>query len=234
VDQNIHMIQHKSNIQLRMQNPILTPLKFQNLFITQTKIKSLQHAALKQTLNQRDHRGVELRPGNTQTGSQVHHLAPCKNGSAQPVNNASGRIVLQISQELLSGASLSLGCSVQLERHGLIGGELAAEVGGREGVEDEDGVGADAGGEEDLGDGVGAGSGDGEGEGGEEDGGGKGEDVGGVVGEGEGEFGEEEGGRGGGGGEAVEEGEGGRREGDDEEGRGEGLGLLGAGEDEEG
>jgi len=192
VNQNIHIIHHKSNIQLRKQNPTLTPPKFQNLFITQIKIKSLQQAAMKQTLNQRHHRGVELRPRNTQTRSDVHHLAPCENRSAQPVNNASGRVVLQIWQELLLAASLSLSCSVQLERHSLIGGGLAAEVGGREGVKDEDGVGADAAGEEGLGDGVGAGSGDREGEGSEEDRGRKGEDAGGVVGVGEGEFGEDE------------------------------------------
>lgn len=192
MDQNIHIIEHKSNIQLRMQNPILAPSKFQNLFITQIKIKSLQHAALKQTLNQRHHRGVELRPRNTQARWHVHHLAPCENGSAEPVNNASGRIVLQIRQELLSAASLSLSGGLQLERHGLIGGYLAAEVARLEGVEDEDGVGADAAGEEGLGDGVGAGSGDREGDGGEEGRGGKGEDLGGVIGEREGQFGEEE------------------------------------------
>lgn len=85
-----------------------------------------------------------------------------------------------------------LGGGLELERDGVVGGELPAEVGGVEGVEDEYGVGPDR--EEGAGDGVGAVGGDGERHGGEEGVRGEGEDGNVVVREGEGEFRENEGG----------------------------------------
>lgn len=104
-----------------------------------------------------------------------------------------------------------------------------------EGVEDDDGVGADPVAEEEGGDGVGSVGGDGERDGGEEGCGGERVDVDGVVvWMGEGEFGEDEGGGEGVGGEVVvEEGEGRGGYCYDEEFWFKGL-LVVVGEEEEG
>ena len=176
-----------------MQNPIPTLPNFQNPVITQTKLEPPKHAPPKQALNQRHHRHIKPRPREAQARPNVHHLAPREDRGTQPVHNAPGRVVIQFfPQELLGGGHFSLGGGLELERHGLVGGELAAEVGGVEGVEDEDGVGPDR--EEGAGDGVGAVGRDGEWHDGEEGVGGEGEDGSVVVGEGEGEFWEDEGG----------------------------------------